>query len=390
MKNLLTKLLMPIVMVAALAMPNSADAQESINPFWPSSETTLYYGSGDINGDGLVNIDDYNEMVALRDGESSTPNDRADIDGDGAPATTGDLEILGEFLDGGRSYLPSNWKALQATEERDDWFQKTFIIDPTSEQDYIPGEFTSWRFGQKTHGNFYGIPDTTNIPFEYIDNQRFNMPLFYAQISPLGGGTEGHGINATLTGENPLNWNDWNFGESQTNETNVQIGGWNIPYNSAVGIYKTEGFNEDGGAINTLLVGFRTNQEGEEPTLFTDNPNYPNGHNPDLMLTRPTVGIKEPKETPEIVNDYKLSQNYPNPFNSSTTIRYSLDNPDNVSLNVYDIRGNHVKTLIDNISQQSGNHEFNFNANNLSSGIYLYNLKTESGIYKTGKMTLVK
>lgn len=74
-----------------------------------------------------------------------------------------------------------------------------------------------------------------------------------------------------------------------------------------------------------------------------------------------------------LLKNYKLSQNYPNPFNSQTTIDYDLPSEATVKLVVYNILGEEVETLA-NQFQNSGSYSINFNANNLSSGIYYYRL----------------
>lgn len=120
-----------------------------------------------------------------------------------------------------------------------------------------------------------------------------------------------------------------------------------------------------------------------------------------LLLTpetsyKPTdSNIKFLKENPEeteiaseLPKEFELMQNYPNPFNPTTTIRFSLTNSSEVSLIVYDILGNEVTTLVDEI-KESGLHEVTFNAGNLSSGVYLYVLK--AGNYTaTKKLMLMK
>ncbi|MBA7576211.1 hypothetical protein ES708_18050 [subsurface metagenome] len=83
-----------------------------------------------------------------------------------------------------------------------------------------------------------------------------------------------------------------------------------------------------------------------------------------------------------------LLQNYPNPFNEATTIQYNLPENSKVSLDIYNLSGQKVKTLVDKV-QEPGNYIVNFNANNLPSGIYFSRLKTQHGI-KTEKMMLVK
>ena len=90
----------------------------------------------------------------------------------------------------------------------------------------------------------------------------------------------------------------------------------------------------------------------------------------------------------EIPTDYSLDQNYPNPFNPTTTIKYSIPEKSNVILKIYDILGSKVETLI-NEEKPAGTYELNWNAANLSSGVYLYRLQAGSFV-ETKKMILMK
>ncbi len=85
---------------------------------------------------------------------------------------------------------------------------------------------------------------------------------------------------------------------------------------------------------------------------------------------------------------YSLSQNYPNPFNPSTRIKYSLETQGFVSLKVYNIIGQEVATLVNGF-MKAGSHLVDFNASNLASGIYIYQLKSGSYI-NSQKMLLLK
>jgi len=91
--------------------------------------------------------------------------------------------------------------------------------------------------------------------------------------------------------------------------------------------------------------------------------------------------------------EYILQQNYPNPFNPSTTINYNLPTSGLVSLNVYDLLGREVASLV-STEQSAGHHSITWNGKNNSgnavpSGVYLYSLS--SGNYKnTMKMILMK
>jgi subtilisin-like proprotein convertase family protein/photosystem II stability/assembly factor-like uncharacterized protein len=85
---------------------------------------------------------------------------------------------------------------------------------------------------------------------------------------------------------------------------------------------------------------------------------------------------------------FNLAQNYPNPFNPSTMISYQLASASNVKLQVYDVLGREVATLV-NERQAQGMHNVKFNANALASGVYFYRLQA-GDFTQTKKMILVK
>ncbi len=97
-----------------------------------------------------------------------------------------------------------------------------------------------------------------------------------------------------------------------------------------------------------------------------------------------------------LINKFKLEQNYPNPFNPTTKIKYTIPIVETrhasslqmVSLKVYDILGREVTTLV-NEEKPVGEYEVEFNAANLPSGIYFYQLKA-GGFVETKKMILLK
>jgi hypothetical protein len=86
--------------------------------------------------------------------------------------------------------------------------------------------------------------------------------------------------------------------------------------------------------------------------------------------------------------EYNLDNNFPNPFNPATIIRYSLPAAAFVTLKVYNTIGQEIATLV-NQKQESGRYELNFNAEGLTSGIYLYKIQTEKFV-QTKKMILMK
>ena len=88
-------------------------------------------------------------------------------------------------------------------------------------------------------------------------------------------------------------------------------------------------------------------------------------------------------------NTFALEQNYPNPFNPLTTIQYQLAEDSDVLIQVYDVQGRKIKTLVDK-RQQAGYYDIKVNASSLASGVYFYQLKTNTGYIKTKKLVVVK
>ncbi|MGB5530662.1 MAG: T9SS type A sorting domain-containing protein [Ignavibacteriaceae bacterium] len=86
--------------------------------------------------------------------------------------------------------------------------------------------------------------------------------------------------------------------------------------------------------------------------------------------------------------EFLLLNNYPNPFNPSTKIKYSIPQTSNLVIKVFDILGNEIETLV-NEEKPAGTYELTWNAVNLPSGVYFYQLKAGSFI-NTKKMVLIR
>ncbi|HBC46041.1 MAG TPA: hypothetical protein DCZ43_03240 [candidate division Zixibacteria bacterium] len=89
-----------------------------------------------------------------------------------------------------------------------------------------------------------------------------------------------------------------------------------------------------------------------------------------------------------VPDEIQLSQNYPNPFNAQTTIKYSLPKPSAVSIDIFDLLGRKIVTLSEG-TKPAGDNQAIWNANDYSSGIYFYRIKTKDQIL-TRKMVLIK
>jgi len=116
-------------------------------------------------------------------------------------------------------------------------------------------------------------------------------------------------------------------------------------------------------------------------------------HNPSYFGTAELVGVGgrtgvAPSPGANMVKSFRLAQNYPNPFNPTTSIDYSINSKGMVNLTVYNLLGHEVATLVNEV-KSLGNYTVLFDASNLPSGIYFYQLKAGSEV-TTQKMTLLK
>ncbi|MGD1045464.1 MAG: T9SS type A sorting domain-containing protein [Bacteroidota bacterium] len=120
------------------------------------------------------------------------------------------------------------------------------------------------------------------------------------------------------------------------------------------------------------------------PVRTTYSPVYSN------ITTNYTAGLgkRGANQFVELPREFALLQNVPNPFNPTTTIYYSIVEPGNVELKVYDCLGREVETLV-NSYKNAGTYSVNFNASRLASGVYFYKIQSEKNV-SVKKMLLLK
>jgi len=126
----------------------------------------------------------------------------------------------------------------------------------------------------------------------------------------------------------------------------------------------------------TNLMGFDFPNPPESSQWYMDN--YK------LVRIDTTVGV----HNFSVPTEYILYQNYPNHFNPTTTIEYQIPQLSFVTLTVYDILGIEITTLV-NEEKSIGSYEVEFNATEIPSGVYFYQLRTGSFV-ETKKMVLMK
>lgn len=197
-------------------------------------------------------------------------------------------------------------------------------------------------------------------------------------------------MNWLLTGENPLNFDDGKLYEPQGNIF-VTPGDWtgSVPFNSSINIYKLENFGGYLGWGEDMPSRFIGDPPEPMTTIVFDidsngNPSL-NAYNPNLLTTKPTVAIGRESSVPE---SFLLGNNYPDPFNSNTIIPYEVYKETKMSLDLYDMKGRHIKNLEKGV-KYPGSYIETLNASNLSSGQYLVVFKTPEGI-QSEKISLVK
>lgn len=99
--------------------------------------------------------------------------------------------------------------------------------------------------------------------------------------------------------------------------------------------------------------------------------------------------IRGESDAKNIPNHYELFQNFPNPFNPETTIKFRLPESELITLNVYNMLGQKITTIIDNKYLNAGEYNVLFDASSFTSGIYIYRLYSKSGILNR-KMLYIK
>jgi len=244
--------------------------------------------------------------------------------------------------------------------------------------------------GAGSNGYYYKNESNSNVwqeikfgdinvePLAMYDIIKYNSQYFISASYGLYKSTDG------------INWNYYNPGVGSTYISNFAVHNENIYVHLSKGTGRTFWFNSTDGGDSW---NFLEEQQGIDvlDIAVVENKLFTGRLYGMYYLPMNTTDLEE-----EIIPEsFTLYQNYPNPFNPTTTIKYSIPNfgkngfsEQNVLLKVFDLVGREITTLV-NARQKPGTYSVRFNASDLASGIYYYQLN--SGNYsETKKFMLLK
>jgi bacillopeptidase F (M6 metalloprotease family) len=264
--------------------------------------------------------------------------------------------------------------------------------------EYGPGGFTmnnDWQHGTPTTGPG-GAWSGDNVVGTLINGQYTLGPLLSTLTSP----------EVFLGDEATLTFYHWYTTEDTYDGGNVKIstnggtswtlitpaGGYDGVLSSAYqnpiggqmafygdhGVWQQETFDLSAYIYEAVMVKF---DFGSDNSVIDGDGWYID----DFHLVFEPTGVDESTTLPEAVS---LSQNYPNPFNARTTIEYNLLSETDVTLEIFDILGRKIATLVHG-NQSSGSHAVVWNADEVTTGVYYYRIQA-GDFSEFKKMTLLK
>lgn len=351
-------------------------------PNEPEQLNDVYFGAWsdpDIGGTGVAASDDLIGTDVHRNA-GFVYNDGEDDDWGTNPPS-----FMIDFLSGPVSYIPG----------------ETFI-DVDSDGEFTDGIDTPLDTAYSIQGQIKGV-----IEFLGATNLRINSSIGYINGTPPIGDPDNasEARNFMLgrvgdSGEVPDPC-DWGFGEvfgsvdcaavnpnfwysgdpvTQVGWINTHAGDQRMMTNTGPFVLKK---GEDKEVMVAYVIGQGTDALSSITEVRRNDDLAQRFYDSNFDLTTNV----EPNEE-EIIYSYKLYQNYPNPFNPTTRIKYETSRSSDVRLKVYDSLGQEIQTLVDEF-KPAGSYEVEFNASQLSNGVYFYELRT-GDFRDVKKLILVK
>lgn len=220
------------------------------------------------------------------------------------------------------------------------------------------------------HGSSDGSIQVSGLPEKYIPGQ-----IYTITISHDGGNSIKQFNGSCRIGDSPQNAGTISAGlntatYSISEETNgIHLA--SLDLDSAT--FYWEAPLEGVGEVRLYIAGHQGSRPGPNTAIV-------------VSLLEQATEIRDEISTQPIAFD--LLHNYPNPFNASTTVEFSIPEPQVVKLKIYNLLGREVKTLVDEY-KQAGIYSITFDASDLSSGVYFYRVEA-ADFAKTRKMILLK
>lgn len=286
----------------------------------------------------------------------------------GTPFAQGNNYIVDIYGNNSSSAVNYNYNGSQsvASNTMDIWVNGVLIADNIGKAQLTDNsDIDSWMF--------YGENSGSNVANIFLDD------IYYTNlISPEPLPVELTSFSATVIGKNvKLVWNT---------ATEINNYGFEIERKQIIKQQSTKN--------NWEKIGFvfgNGNSSSPKSYSFIDDKTNSGTYSYRLKQVD-NDGQFEYSKTVEVnvsgTKEFELSQNYPNPFNPATTIKYTLPQAGNVKLTLYNMLGQEIKVLV-NEMQEAGTHTIKLNASDLKSGVYVYKIENGSFI-QTRKMTLVK
>jgi len=279
----------------------------------------------------------------------------------------------------------------------------TYIFDPAGFQEVIievphpRWDTNTWRVGfksyQRVNASYFIMAGTHRYangsnpaPADVAHNTQNMFHTVHQKVSPLSTHSlQVHGFNKS----NPVyqGYPDVVLSNGSSNPTQIldSLSNAITSFRYSVGIFN---------GTNYVYLGATTNTQGQwsrsqgysfihmelEYFIRASQSEWENIVDAlDLVFLQPLLSLPESEQ--QKPHDFVLKQNYPNPFNSTTTIEYYLESPRFVQLKIYDLTGQIINELV-NSDIGAGSHKViwngrNMHDNNVSSGIYIYELKAD-------------
>lgn len=336
------------------------------------------------------------------------------------------------FLDANRGWAAeNNGSILSTTDGGENWSETSTSALYLIDFDFIDAN-NGWAFGglgailHTTDGGAHWTSQNTNQGNDFYAGKFFNADTGVAVgylgrcIRTTNGGTSWQQTSSGLTGSfSDLsfinNTEGWAVGSDFTNSiiAHTTDGGQTWTKQKQLNNYGLEGIffvnsqngwasgvgppSYNGVIVHTTDGGTNWQEQTYSGTLnnlkaisFVDATTGWIAGDDGVILHTTNGGVTSVKEITgnALPQQFLLSQNYPNPFNPTTTIEFSIPKQSFVSLKVYDLLGREVATLV-NEELHGGSYKTQFNAPNLSSGVYLYRLNA-GGFIQTKKLMLMK